>query len=57
MPAFGQQDAILVGAACGDCAVGEAANGNDSVVPGRPQPSANAVQHLVTQNGAPPRSG
>jgi hypothetical protein len=49
MPVFGQQDAILVGATCGNCAVGDAANGNDSVVPGRPQPSAKAVQHLVTQ--------
>ena len=47
MPVFGQKDPMLVNAACGDCAIGESASGNDSVVPGRTQPSAEAVQHLV----------
>jgi hypothetical protein len=49
MPIFGQQDPMLVDAASGDCAVGESASGNHSVVTGRPQPSAETVQHLVTQ--------
>jgi hypothetical protein len=48
-PVFGKQDAMLFGAPCGDCAVGESANSNDSVVPARPQPSAEPMQHLVAQ--------
>ena len=47
MPVFGQQDPILFGAARGDCAVGEPACDNNSVLTGRTQQSAEPVQYLV----------
>jgi hypothetical protein len=49
LPVFGWQYPILFGAARGDYAIGNPACGNDSVVTGRTQPSAEAFQHLVAQ--------
>jgi len=49
MPVFSQQDPILFGAARGEGAVGKPASGKNGVITGRPQPSAEATQHLVTQ--------
>jgi hypothetical protein len=49
MPVFGQQDPILFDATRDDCTVRRPAGDNDSVVTGRAQPSAEAVQHFVTQ--------
>ena len=49
IPVLGQQDPILLGAAGGERAVGKPVCGDDGVVPGRPQPSAEAAQHLIAQ--------
>jgi hypothetical protein len=49
MPVLGQQNPVLSGTAPGELPVGNPAFGNDGVVPGRTQPPAEAVQHLVAQ--------
>src|SRR6516164_3360968 len=49
MPVFGQQDPTLFGTARGEFAVREPAGGDDSVVTSCPEPSTEAVQHLVAQ--------
>jgi hypothetical protein len=49
MLVLGQQDPILFGTALGECPVGKPTSGNDRVIPGRTQPSAEATQHLIAQ--------
>jgi hypothetical protein len=48
-PVFGQQDPILSGAALGEGTVGKRAFGNQRVIPGGSQPSAEAAQHLIAE--------
>jgi hypothetical protein len=55
MPVSGEQDTTLVGAACSEHAVGHAAFGDDRVVSGGAQPSAEAREHLVAEE--PHRAG
>jgi hypothetical protein len=49
MPVLGQQDPILFGAALGEYSVWKPAFGNERVIPGGSQPSAEAAQHLIAE--------